>query len=86
MPTGRGSFIATSSRRTFYWQRHHALVTDFGVAKALSEPGAPVVTHLRRAWHSARPTYMAPEQAAGGSAYAIIAPTSTRWASWGTRC
>jgi serine/threonine-protein kinase len=75
---------ATSSRTTSCSAGQHAVVTDFGIAKAVSEAtGVHALTSVGVTLGT--PTYMAPEQA-GGDPPSTIAPTSTRSVSWRTRC
>ena len=68
-----------------------SVVTDFGVAKAITGAREGCLTRATGRRHAltvgmalGTPAYMAPEQAAGDRA--IIAPTCTRGASWRTSC
>ena len=62
----------------------HALVTDFGVAKAVSESGASRASR-RSAWRSARRRTWPPSRRRRTRTW-TTAPTSTRSARWPTRC
>ncbi len=64
----------------------HAMVTDFGVAKARrqTERRAATASVTPRRITLGTPAYMAPEQIAGDDPRSIIAPTSTPSACWRT--
>ena len=60
----------------------HAMVADFGIAKALTTAGGEKLTETGLALGT--PYYMSPEQATGDTRTAE--PMSTRWAASSTRC
>ena len=57
----------------------HALVADFGIARAMGQAGSAPLTTPGMAVGTA--AYMSPEQASAASGV-----TSTAWAAWCTRC
>ena len=63
----------------------HAVVTDFGVAKAMSASSGGGHRSPRSASRSARRPTWRPSRPRRIRTW-IIAPTSTRWARWRTRC
>jgi serine/threonine protein kinase len=60
----------------------HALVADFGVARALTAGTGEHAALTGTGLAIGTPAYMSPEQATGS----IIAPICTRWAACSTRC
>ena len=63
MPTRTGWSTGTSSRRTSCSSNGHALVADFGIAKAVEAAGDSKLTET--GWGMGTPAYMSPEQIVG---------------------
>ena len=78
---------ATSSRTTCMLSGRHALVTDFGVAKAVSEASRAAQHRIdHRAASRSAPGVHGAGAGDGRSARSITGWTSTPSASWATRC
>jgi len=61
----------------------HAVVADFGIARAVSAAGGAPLTETGLAIGT--PAYMSPSRRRGVRTW-MAAPTSTRWAACCTRC